>query len=220
MKILFVTIICIGSMLPLQLSCIQRRSHPKALFYWTVSVGAEGPCAIELDTRSILRPEFHNNITGRQGGSENDASFIPGLSPLADELAQLEGIDTVHIYKHSIRIDYKNGYLNELNLRSEAQEVGDTLSNVLYPSVELIQAPSTRVYHNYECEIWEAPIRCRFDTLYVPKDRKIDLESIQELIGITSIDNYEDGDYVGYRRIHKSPLFTWEELKPQLQPLL
>lgn len=226
-----VTILIVVASLIMAFGCKSKNSqetkakNPKPLFHWVQTVSEDQKISgFQIETRLVLEPQFHNNITGQSGRHYKEDHIVPGPSLIADGMAQRQGINAVLISKHAIWIGYDKGFLStdrmEGNIYREIDTINLFLEVSLGQDLDFVQDPTTR-FIEPDTYDWPKPIITRIDTLYIPKTWQIkDIAAIESLPGITSVDDYEDGCCPGTRRIHKSSLYTWEELGPKIQPLL
>ncbi len=189
-------------------------------FYWTTMSEDNRIAGIYVETRKVLQRQFHNNITGEAGEFCNVDEMIPGPSPLADRLALQEGVVGVTFSKHTMHVEYTKDFLTFKNISSEIGKLEVFITNNLEPLAEFHYDP-LNTYDPHECDVFAGCYSCFIDTLYITKrDLTDNKDKILLLAGIESIDDYEDSRCAGCWRIHKSHLFSWQELKPKIYSLV
>lgn len=189
---------------------------------WSTFVDADTHkyCGFWVESREILPTQFHNNITKESGKFQNNEVTEPGPSPFADELAKRPGVSTVNMYKHRIFVDYYDDVLDNAKIATEISEVKKFIECVLGKSVNMTHGIQNITRSN-DCDSWKGSgFSCRIDTIYIPNTAKPDWERVLSIPGVESYDGYGDGGHEGEIRIHKSLIYSWDEIKPQLEPLL
>lgn len=188
---------------------------------WAPAVDARTDKYVSLwfDTRYQFEPQFVNEVDGQKGEFENNECFIPGQSSWAEEIAVKPSVNVVDFYKHSLIVSYEDDFLNKGNLWSEAEKVREFLSAKIGRTVIIERMPPLYV-DDSDCAVWKAPFKCSLETLYVPIDYKANDFAIVQIPGMESYDFGQDGGKKGYRRFHKSLMYSWRELKGQIEPYL
>ncbi len=220
----FVVVLCVVFVgLP---SCTKQKQSPGTISFgsvaWSTFVDAHTRkyCGFWVETRDTLPTQFHNNIMGVSGAFQNSEVYIPGPSYLADELAKRPGVSSVHMYKHRLFVDYYDDVLNKEKIDSEISEIKKFVECTLGKPVSLTHGINNLTSSN-DCDAWKgSQFQCRIDTVYIPNTAKPDWDKVLAIPGIDSYDGFEDGGHKGQIRIHKSLIYSWDEVKPQLEPLL
>ena len=167
-----------------------------------------GAAMVELNTRDRLEPQFCNKATGQSGKRLDYFTFVPGPSPLADKVCQLQSVRVVYIRNHSVDVQLYEPY--RPRFQAEIRKVAEQLG---YPNAVI------RPLTDREFEFtnpFKGEFDCDWKTLYLPTLYWESMQELEAMNGVESVDLLKEG----FVRVHKGRLFKWPELEAGIRKII